>query len=377
MVSIFKPGDRVRFLNDTGKGTVTRIVNKDLVMVKNEDDWEIPVMVGELIPDYGNWYPSDQHEVDMSSKVTSVSQPERKKSGVKKEVEEPAAEDPDIKYFEPKTIEELTEGQTKALFALVPHTGKNPSDADLEAFLINDSPYHLLYNYIVMYDGSFIGREAGILDPDTKLLLEVFRRNHLNELTAVSFQLIFTSTGICIPNDPISKTIQLNMTRFYKETSFRENEFFDEPAIIYQICSDLEMSAGLIDPAQLAQALSEKKIIRKTTAKPVEKADPWVIDLHIHEILPEEAEHPNARLLEAQLDKFHSVLKEAIGERIKRVVFIHGVGNGILKQEIRKQIEKTYRFECQDASFAEYGYGATLVHIRFQSVKPFRYHKKK
>jgi len=47
----------------------------------------------------------------------------------------------------------------------------------------------------------------------------------------------------------------------------------------------------------------------------------------------------------------------------RKIVFIHGVGNGVLKNEIRKQLERKYKVYYQDASFREYGYGATMVII--------------
>ena len=48
----------------------------------------------------------------------------------------------------------------------------------------------------------------------------------------------------------------------------------------------------------------------------------------------------------------------------RRIVFIHGVGNGTLKTELRKQLERKYKgINYQDASFREYGYGATMVII--------------
>jgi dsDNA-specific endonuclease/ATPase MutS2 len=47
------------------------------------------------------------------------------------------------------------------------------------------------------------------------------------------------------------------------------------------------------------------------------------------------------------------------------VVFIHGVGNGTLKLEIRRELEKKDKIlTFQDASFKEYGYGATMVNLK-------------
>ena len=55
-------------------------------------------------------------------------------------------------------------------------------------------------------------------------------------------------------------------------------------------------------------------------------------------------------------------MEENKNNKHKKIVFIHGVGNGVLKNEIRKALEKKYKWHTfQDASFKEYGYGATMV----------------
>ena len=65
-----------------------------------------------------------------------------------------------------------------------------------------------------------------------------------------------------------------------------------------------------------------------------------------------------------QLSRFRDAMSKAQNERWKQIVFIHGVGDGRLKFEIRKIIESQFPdVRYQDASFLEYGYGATLVFL--------------
>ena len=44
-----KVGDKVRFLNDIGGGTVMKIIDRQSVMVLNDDDFEVPTPVSELV----------------------------------------------------------------------------------------------------------------------------------------------------------------------------------------------------------------------------------------------------------------------------------------------------------------------------------------
>ena len=52
-------------------------------------------------------------------------------------------------------------------------------------------------------------------------------------------------------------------------------------------------------------------------------------------------------------------------EKGKRIVFIHGKGEGVLRSAIVKELRYKYKnYPFQDASFREYGYGATQVTIK-------------
>ena len=89
------------------------------------------------------------------------------------------------------------------------------------------------------------------------------------------------------------------------------------------------------------------------------------VDLHIENILPDYNDLSSGEILEAQMDRFTTVLNGAIMHKQKKVVFIHGKGAGKLKYELKKKLETDYpRLKFQDASFKEYGYGATLVIIQ-------------
>mgnify|MGYP001305502099 CR=1 FL=1 len=83
------------------------------------------------------------------------------------------------------------------------------------------------------------------------------------------------------------------------------------------------------------------------------------VDLHL------KAGYNTADAIERQIERFRSELENAIRSGRKEIVFIHGIGSGKLKQELRRIIS-TYYQTCsyQDASFGKYGYGgATLVTI--------------
>ena len=94
------------------------------------------------------------------------------------------------------------------------------------------------------------------------------------------------------------------------------------------------------------------------------KPELWEVDLHITELLDDTRGMTAKDMLEYQLQVFKDKLDEALRDTsVKKIVFIHGKGNGTLKQKIRAYLERK-KIPYQDASFAKYGFGATMVFVK-------------
>lgn len=105
----------------------------------------------------------------------------------------------------------------------------------------------------------------------------------------------------------------------------------------------------------------KKKIKFKTDAK-LDKLPPMEVDLHINQLTSSTRGMDNYDILTIQMDTAKHKLEFAIRNRIPKVVFIHGVGEGILKSEL-EFLFKNYKVEWYAASFKKYGLGATEVYI--------------
>ena len=89
------------------------------------------------------------------------------------------------------------------------------------------------------------------------------------------------------------------------------------------------------------------------------------VDLHITELLDNTNGLSNADMLDYQLEKFHEVLTKYAANKGQKIVFIHGKGDGVLRKAIEKELKTKYKqYYYQDASFREYGFGATMVTIK-------------
>ena len=91
------------------------------------------------------------------------------------------------------------------------------------------------------------------------------------------------------------------------------------------------------------------------------------VDLHIHKLLPTTKGMQNHDILTYQLDTVKRQLAFAMQNKIQRIVFVHGVGEGVLKLELEYLFKQYDNLKYYDANYQKYGLGATEVYI-YQNV---------
>jgi dsDNA-specific endonuclease/ATPase MutS2 len=189
----------------------------------------------------------------------------------------------------------------------------------------------------------------------------------------VLVQLIaFNKTGNK-PMHPLHVELSIQTTWFFRNAKYKQNAFFHEESILYELTENpMAQAVERLTPESIQkvikqQALLGQEVDKSLIAKKKKERFPEekIVDLHIHEIVEEEAGLKSGEMLELQMAKFEEELNACLKSPTKKIVFIHGVGNGKLKHELRKRLERKYpKLQFQDASFAEYGWGATLVYLQ-------------
>ena len=88
------------------------------------------------------------------------------------------------------------------------------------------------------------------------------------------------------------------------------------------------------------------------------------VDLHLHELVDEMSGLKDRTKLDIQLNHFERMMNIALEQKIRRVIFIHGVGQGVLRHQIRSRLEMFYpNCSVRDANPREYGSGASEVFV--------------
>ena len=89
------------------------------------------------------------------------------------------------------------------------------------------------------------------------------------------------------------------------------------------------------------------------------------VELHIKQLLDDTTGMENAEILDYQLGVFRQTLAQYKDKSGQKIVFIHGKGEGVLRRAIEQELKSKYRnYPYHDASFREYGFGATMVTIK-------------
>lgn len=366
-----KKGDKVRFLSEKGGGIVAGFQSKDIVLVEDEDGFEIPMPVRECVV-----IDTDDYNI---ARVNTL--------GLKKQAEKPASQPVAESSRTNQRIASPTEIKGNDLLnvklAYVPQDIKAVTTTLFDAYLVNDSNYFLYYTYLVAEGNSWTVRAHGLLEPNTKMFLEEFGKEFLNNMERVAVQLIpFKETKSFLMKPAAAVELRIDTVKFYKLHTFRDCDFFEEPALLYDVVKDdVPVRQVFVDAVQLQDALLGKssagrgqsdKVTRpsganSSSARQSANSSSKIIeiDLHIHELLDNTSGMTNGEMLEYQLGVFRRTMEENRKRIGQKIVFIHGKGEGVLRRAIETELKTKYK-NClfQDASFREYGFGATMVTVR-------------
>ncbi|KAA1245503.1 Smr/MutS family protein [Aquimarina sp. RZ0] len=152
------------------------------------------------------------------------------------------------------------------------------------------------------------------------------------------------------------------------EITIESEDGFDMIFLLHELVK--EQSENLIIPSyeEVSKNILEKEIFKKKPkrrlVKPKEREVPVMeVDLHIHKLVRSTKGMANHDIITLQLDTAKRQLDFAISKRIPKVVFIHGVGQGVLKEELNYLFDRYDNIRISDADYKKYGLGAMEVYI--------------
>lgn len=378
-------GDKVRFLNTVGGGKITGFQGKNIVLVCDDDGFEIPTLRSEVVV----------VETDGYNFVRSTNTPKKPQSqpdpplgsiravlgGMRDgdEEPEPETEPADMPLnFRGRPLERRGGDALNLYLGFVPVSPKHIGTTRFEAYLINDSNFYVRYLILTQEGLHQRLRHEGVVEPNLKVFLEELSHEELPEIERLTIQMMAYKTEKAFQlKTPLNLMLRIDGTKFYKLHTFQPSDFFEEPSLLFDLVRDDRPARNVTLRAdELKEALTTDRSMggkaapartdgTPERAKATDRNTIVEVDLHASAILDSTGGLEPKDILTCQLKVFHDTMRAHTKERGRRIVFIHGKGEGVLRNEILKELKRYYR-NCthQDASFREYGFGATMVTIR-------------
>lgn len=154
----------------------------------------------------------------------------------------------------------------------------------------------------------------------------------------------------------LPNTVQI-MTPDGFELPFR----FEELIKVSNDISKTDMAHSMLSSRQ--KEADQIQIKSKLSRKRPKTTPPMEVDLHIEKLTNKPKGLSNYEILELQLTTAKRRLEFAFAKRISRIVFIHGVGQGVLRAELEFLLNKYEDIRYSDADYVKYGMGALEVNI--------------
>jgi hypothetical protein len=331
----FKPGQKVAFISSTEKGTITKIIG-DIIYVKLEDGFEIPAYKNDLIA--------------LSSEIV---------------VEEEKSNEVQSSTLKRSSRANLARG---IYLAFIQHEEEKNF---FEGYLINFSRYNVAFHLV-----SSQGKETQsvlfeILPAGDAMLVfdDAYETLTKHQSLKIQFMIIDVEEHLFYEAPVISFDIKWN--KLLTREVFQPNPFFDEEAYVVKIV-DFGQSLKTIGESNLLyEKKHEKPFLQSDTANATYLIDRYQIDdetaevdLHAEKLFPDYKKMLPGDIIRKQILFAKQCIDSARQKRLKRLVLIHGVGSGALKNELYNLLRKEDGILFGEASLLKYGVGA--IEITFE-----------
>ncbi len=350
-----KIGDRVRFLNTTGGGIIKRIEGN--IAYVDDDGFETPTLLRECVV------------------VAEAAETARKVAATQEAVSAAAPMTPEKAASAPLPDETPEGEKLNVVLAYEPTDSRHLNTTTFDTYLVNDSNYYLYFTYMTRADGDegWKTRYAGVVEPNIQVFLEEIEGTELPQMDRVAVQMIaFKMEREFRLKSPVAIETPLDTTKFFKLHCFRQCPYFDKDVIAIELVrDDVVRQRSVIDSSRIEEGIKAKKAADRQAKRPVvkhkreqRKGEIIEVDLHVGELLDTTAGLTPADILNLQIDEFRKVMDANLRNKGQKIVFIHGKGEGVLRNALMKELNHRYKgHRVQDASFREYGFGATQVTI--------------
>ena len=316
-------GDRVRLLRGKEEGIIRKFISDKLVEVEIEDGFSLPVLRSEIV------------QVAAEESVAFKNAPKQQAK------QQPGG-----------TATVLADKGIYFAFVQI-------NDQRLSLHFVNNTEFDLAFTLFQEEGTQTNGLQAGLLKPRTEVKVQDVNIQNFEKWGAYLVQVLFYKTGYLSVKEPFVRKLRFRANTFFKSKA--PAPVLGGEAFVFQLDQDsVKIEPKAILEKMFGEGGQEQVSVNHKTLTPASE-----IDLHIEQLSADFSKMNNAQMLELQLRTFEKHLENAIAAGLPDITFIHGVGNGTLKNEIHKRLSKSKEIAFfQDAKKEKFGYGATFVKLK-------------
>lgn len=317
---MIKPGVIVKFVSDTGQGRVVSFLSDRKIKVLHEDGFERIYPLKDLI--------EISPQSSENTEINSLSLSEFKHLNCLLLCPDSLNE---TKYWDLYFLPDFSE------------------DFFLSLYSLGLSEYKILY--------------GGILKPQKLVKICRIEGSELSYIKEFRMNVFVLHKTVKMPESQVF-TFKIKNNQLFDESKYIETTHQTpkglllkyDSSILYDLSNNTDEIDNHLKDESVGFSVSK-------TSKPNQKRQEIVVDLHFYEMVEESKKVAVNEILMIQLEEFTRKLEQAIQLKAAKITFIHGVGKGTLKNEIRKRLKEYPQVKFYDAPLNKYGFGATEVII--------------
>ena len=316
-------GDKVRMLHGHEQGIVRKFMGNNLVEIEIEDGFTIPVLKNELVV-------VAKEEQDHFKKEEVISRKEPAKAAKGKDL--------------------IAQEGIYLVFLPI-------NDQRLSLHFINNTDFEVAFSLSLEEGTSQYGLLAGKLNPRESVKVNDWDLGNFDHWSPIYLQLIYHRPQYFTLKAPLMKKVSFKAASFFKRK--KQAPVINKEGYLFQ----LDEQEVAFDKEKIKESFFKQKEfpMKDETHSPVQK----VVDLHIEEISSDPKGLSHQEILQLQMETFEKKLDQAIAFGLDEITFIHGIGNGVLRNHIHQKLSKIDNIVYfKDAMKEKFGYGATLVKIK-------------
>ncbi len=302
-------GDKVKFINESLEGTITRLIDDKTIGVSIEDGFEIPVLKREImiVTPVNLVEQHDKNELPNSHKIF------------------------------------IGESELSLWFEQSSHTW-------YRANLLNNSPSDILLSVMANQGHGYKPLFGGKVEKHSSYLINTLNLADLDQWGTYCFRVIFHEQTTDRPRAP-----------WNLDYTFRSKDFLNPKEINGKATHLIALKPIKNEPFILSDNAIKIENKPKDNLLNITRPED-IVDLHIHQLIKNYSEISAEEALNIQINHFKNCFEKALALNYSTITFIHGVGSNALKQKLWKEISghpavKTF----YEAKKEKFGYGATEI----------------